>query len=158
MNKPGKSYPRPLAELLHRTLKDAFAKQGFAASELVTRWAEIVGAEIAAHSEPEKIQWPRPADGRTPEPGILMLRVEGPAAIEIQHLSNVVLERVNSFFGWKAVGGLRLRQAPLGRKARPPRPAPDPEATARVAAGLTEIADEKLRGALARLGAAIKQS
>jgi hypothetical protein len=158
VNKPGKSYPRPLSDLLHRTLKDAFAKQGFAASELVTRWAEIVGTEIAAHSDPEKIQWPRAADGQAPEPGILVLRVEGPTAIEIQHLSNVVLERVNRFFGWRAVGGLRLRQAPLGRKTRPLHPAPDPEAAARIAADLTEIADEKLRDALARLGAAIKQS
>jgi hypothetical protein len=158
VNKPGKSYPRPLADLLHRTLKDAFAKQGFAASELVTRWAEIAGAEIAAHSEPEKIQWPRTADGQPPAPGILVLRVEGPTAIEIQHLSGIVLERVNRFFGWKAVGALRLRQAPLGRK-RPRAPAgPDPATAARIAAELGDIADERLRDALARLGAAIKQS
>ena len=158
MNKPVKSYPRPLADLLHRTLKDAFAKQGFASTELVTRWAEIVGTEIAAHSEPEKIQWPRAADGRTPEPGTLVLRVEGPTAIEIQHLSGVVLERVNRFFGWQAVGALRLRQAPLRRQDQPPRPLPDREQTARIAAGLAEIMDENLRDALARLGAAIKQS
>jgi hypothetical protein len=87
-----------------------------------------------------------------------VLRVEGPAAIEIQHLSSVVLERVNRFFGWKAVGGLRLRQAPLGRKTKAARPVPDREGAARIAAGLTEIADENLRDALARLGAAIKQS
>ena len=109
MNKPGKSFPRPLADLLHKTLTDAFARQGFASSELVTRWADIVGAEIAAHSEPEKIQWTRGADGHTPEPGTLVLRVEGPTAIEIQHLSGVVLERVNRFFGWQAVqDGLKV--------------------------------------------------
>ena len=158
VNKPGKSYPRPLADLLHKTLGDAFAKQGFASTELVTRWTEIVGAEIAAHSEPEKIQWRRPVVGRAPEPGTLVLRVEGPTAIEIQHLSGIILERVNRFFGWQAVGGLRLRQAPLGRKTRKPRPALDREAAARIAAELTEIPDEKLRDALARLGAAIKQS
>jgi hypothetical protein len=158
VNKPGKSYPRPLADVLHRTLKDAFAKQGFASTELVTRWADIVGAEIAAHSEPEKIQWPRGAEGHSPEPGTLVLRVEGPTAIEIQHLSGVVLERVNRFFGWQAVGALRLRQAPLGRRERPSRPGPDPEAAARIAAELGAIADENLRDALARLGAAIKQS
>ena len=158
MNKPGKTYPRPLKELLHKTLGDAFAKQGFASTELVTRWAEIVGAEIAAHSEPEKIQWSRPYNGQTPEPGTLVLRVEGPAAIEIHHLSGVVLERVNRFFGWQAVGNLRLRQAPLGRKTKKPLPALDPDATARMAAGLADIKDESLRDALARLGAAIKQS
>jgi hypothetical protein len=158
MSKSGKSFPRPLADLLHQTLNDAFAKQGFASTELVTRWADIVGAEIAAHCEPEKIQWSRPPGGHTPEPGILVLRVEGPAAIEIQHLSGVVLERVNRFFGWQAVGAIRLRQAPLRRTGREVRAAPDPQAAARIMAALGDIQDDKLRDALARLGAAIKQS
>jgi hypothetical protein len=158
VNKPAKSYPRPLSDLLHKTLHEAFAKQGFASTELVTRWTQIVGTEIADHSQPEKIQWSRPHDGKTPEPGTLVLRVEGPMAIEIQHLSGVILERVNRFFGWQAVGSLRLRQAPLRRTTRKPQLAPDPEATARVAAGLSAIEDADLRDALARLGAAIKPS
>jgi hypothetical protein len=156
MNKP--SFPRPLADVVHKTLNEAFAKQGFASTELVTRWADIVGAEIAEHSEPEKIQWSRPSGGETPEPGTLMLRVEGPVAIEIQHLSGVVLERVNRFFGWQAVGSLRLRQAPLRRRRQAPPRAGDAEAAARIAALLPEIKDENLRSALGRLGAAIKQS
>ena len=158
MNKPGRSYPRPLQELLHKTLGDAFAKQGFASTELVTRWPDIVGAEIAAHSQPEKIQWPRAADGGPPEPATLVLRVEGPTAVEIQHLSGVILERVNRFLGWKAVGRLRLKQAPLRRGQSNVHPTIDLEAAARIAASLPDIRDEKLRDALARLGAAIKQS
>ena len=157
MNKAAKSRPRPLAELLHKTLSDAFAKQGFASTELITRWTEIVGQEIAAHSQPEKIQWPRPVEGQPAEPGILALRVEGPAAVEIQHLAPVVLARVNQFFGWQAVGGIRLRQAPLRRSERKPLPGLDHEAAERIAATLPEINDEALRNALARLGAAIKQ-
>jgi hypothetical protein len=158
VNKPGKSFPRPLAEVLHRTLKAAFAKQGFASTELVTRWPDIVGAEIADHSEPEKIQWPRPSGADVAEAGVLVLRVEGPAAIEIQHLSGVVLERVNRFFGWRAVGALRLRQAPLSRRKQTPQRPVDKDAAARVAAHLTEITDENLRAALGRLGAAVKRS
>ncbi|HEU4358526.1 MAG TPA: DciA family protein [Xanthobacteraceae bacterium] len=158
MNKPGKSFPRPLAEVLHRTLNAAFAKQGFASTEIVTRWADIVGADIADHSEPEKILWPRPSGADLPEPGVLVLRVEGPVAIEIQHLSGVVLERVNRFFGWRAVGALRLRQAPLSRRKQTPQRPVDKDAAARVAAHLTEITDENLRAALARLGAALKES
>jgi hypothetical protein len=157
MNKPGSSQPRPLAEVLRKTLTDAFAKQGFASVELVTRWPEIVGAEIAAHSQPEKIQWPRTPQARNaPQPGTLLLRVEGPAAVEIQHLSGVILERVNQFFGWQAVGDMRLRQAPLSRRAElRPLPAADPAAMMRIALSLPEIKDEKLRQALARLGAAM---
>jgi len=158
MNKPGKSQPRPLAELLRKTLNDAFAKQGFASTELVTRWPEIVGTDIAAHSEPEKIQWPRPVGNDMPEPGTLVLRVEGPTAVEIQHLSNVILERVNRFFGWQAVAQLALRQAPLSRREPAKPAAPDPAEMARVAATLPEITDDKLREALARLGAAIKHT
>src|SRR5215472_19074991 len=92
MDKPRRSQPRPLSDLLRKTLNEAFAKQGFASTELVTRWPDIVGAEIAASSEPEKIQWPRPSGTETAEPGVLVLRVEGPTAIEIQHLSDIVLE------------------------------------------------------------------
>jgi len=157
-NKPtGKrSFPRPVSDLLQKTLGTAFARQGFASSELVTRWSEIAGAEIAAHAEPEKIQWPRPFDGQPPEAGTLWLRVEGPMALEIQHLSSIILERVNRFFGWRAVAALRLRQAPIRRRSSPRPAGPDPAATAAVAAGLDDIVDDKLRDALARLGAAIK--
>src|SRR5438309_3310017 len=106
MNKPSKRYARPLADLLGACLSDAFAQQGFASAELVTRWTDIVGPEIAAHAEPIKIQWHRGEAGEPPEPATLILRVEGPVAIEIQHLSRVILERVNRFFGWQACGRL----------------------------------------------------
>jgi hypothetical protein len=91
-----------------------------------------------------------------PEPGILLLRVEGPTAVEIQHQVKVILERVNRFFGWQAVGDLRLRQAPLPRRTKAKPRAPDAEEQARIAATLSQIADDNLRAALARLGAAVK--
>jgi hypothetical protein len=92
------------------------------------------------------------------EPATLMLRVEGPAAIEIQHLSAVILERVNRFFGWQAIGRIGLRQAPLRR----PEPAKaaltlDPAAVARMAETMPQIETETLRLALGRLATAIKR-
>jgi hypothetical protein len=159
MPKPGPISAKPLSVLLSDVFSDAYAKQGFAARELVTRWAEIAGPEIAAHCEPVKIQWPRPVEGQKQEPATLVLRVEGPMALEIQHASDVVLQRVNRFFGWSAVGRLALRQAPLSRRD-PPRPSrvPDAEAVAKVAKTLSSVEDEALRAALARLGASIKRN
>ena len=128
MSKPRPISAKPLSVLLNDVFSDAYAKQGFAARELVTRWAEIAGRNIAAHSEPLKMQWPRPVEGQPQEPATLVLRVEGPVALEIQHSSDVILERVNRFFGWHAVGRLALRQAPLSRRDRPAPPrAPDAE-------------------------------
>jgi hypothetical protein len=159
MSKPGRIYAKPLSLLLSDVFKDAYAKQGFAARELVTRWAEIAGADVAAHSEPLKLQWPRPVEGQPQEPATLILRVEGPMALEIQHKSDVILERVNRFLGWSAVGRLALRQAPLSRRERPAAPSPpDPREVESVAQTLTAIEDEDLRAALARLGAAIKRN
>jgi hypothetical protein len=155
MNKPRPT--RSLSELATGYLAETFKRQGFASTELVTRWAEIVGPEIAAHAEPVKLQWARAADGEPAEPATLVLRVEGPAAIEIQHQSNIVLERINRFFGWQAVGRLALRQAPLKRRDTPARTTVDTEAAARVAAALKDVNDDNLRMALGRLGAAVKR-
>ena len=133
MNKPSRSFARPLRDLVGKAVGETFRRQGFASAELVTRWTEIVGAEIAAHSQPIKIQWPRPADGEEREPGTLVLRVEGPAAIEIQHLVGVICERVNRFLGWRAIARIGLRQAPLRRSERKATRAPDTAAVERIA-------------------------
>src|ERR1700756_2598739 len=157
MSKPSRTTAKPLSLLLSDVFSDAYAKQGFAARELVTRWAEIAGADVAAHSEPLRMQWPRPVEGQPQEPATLVLKVEGPMALEIQHKSDLILERVNRFFGWSAVGRLALRQAPLSRRDRPkPASPPDPKAVASIADGLSAVEDEELKAALARLGAAIK--
>ena len=158
MAKPGYISAKPLSVLLSDVFSDAYGKQGFAARELVTRWAEIAGPEVAAHSEPLKIQWPRPVEGQNQVPATLILRVEGPMALEIQHASDAILQRVNRFFGWQAIGKIALRQAPLSRpKIRKTVTPIDPVLIEREAATLGTVEDDELRQSLARLGAAIKR-
>jgi hypothetical protein len=158
MSKPSRSFPRPLSDMLGATLTGVLKSQGFASAEILSRWADIVGPEVAASSEPMKINWPRVRDEETPEPATHVLRVEGPAALEIQHLSAVILERVNRFFGWQAIGRIALRQAPLRRRVPKKAPAPpDPAVAARIAESLPGIEDDALRQAIGRLGAAIKR-
>ena len=145
-SKPGPISAKPLSLLLSDVFSDAYAKQGFAARELVTRWAEIAGPEIAAHAEPLKMQWPRPVEGQPQEPATLVLRVEGPMALEIQHSVRrdpgagqplLRLER-----GGQAGAAPGAAVAP--RAAARPRP-PDPKAVAEVAEALSAIEDEELR-------------
>lgn len=159
MSKSRRMTARPLSALLGDVYAAAYARQGFASRELVTRWREIAGSEVAEHSEPVKITWPRPVEGQPQEGATLMLRVEGPMALEIQHSSDAIIARVNRFFGWSAIARLALRQAPLSRPVAPNHPKrPDPQRVAEEARALDVVEDGELRDALARLGASIKRS
>jgi len=87
---------------------------------------------------PDRLVWPRrredaeepsPKKSWRPEGAVLVLRVEGPRAIEVQHRSGPILERVNTYFGYRAVAEMRILQAPVDRKApRAFSPAAPPDA------------------------------
>lgn len=156
MNKSRRAQGRPLADLVGGALQSAFKRQGFAAVDIISHWEDIVGPELAGRTEPLKLVWPRREDPFST--GILTVRVEGAYALELQHLSPVVIERVNRYFGWACVGRLAIRQGPVTRKGRKPSlpVEPAPEAVAQVERNLGEFEDEELKSALARLGAMVK--
>jgi hypothetical protein len=149
---------RALGAYVPKLTRKAFEKYGFSAAALLTDWAMIVGDEIAGFAAPERLKWPRNvairedveagAEGR---PGAtLLMRVDPAYALEVQYQAQQILERINGYFGYRAVADLRILQAPLEKPASPPqvRPAPPP---ATDAPELSGIADEGLRNALARL-------
>lgn len=149
---------KPLADLIDDCLAPALAAQGFAGRAIVSLWPEIVGERLSLRSRPLKIDWPRrrPAPGEMSEPATLVVRVEGAFALEMQQLGPIVLERVNTHLGWRAVGKLVLKQGPVEAPApKAPPPPPDPEITARVARQVAGIADPALRAALERLGCSV---
>ncbi|MCC6948110.1 MAG: DUF721 domain-containing protein [Bradyrhizobiaceae bacterium] len=156
MNKPRKSFARPLADLVGGTLQSVFARQGFAAVDIISHWEDIVGPELAGRSEPLRLVWPRRDDPDSG--GTLTVRVEGAYAIELQHLAPVVIERVNRYFGWRCVARIAIRQGPVTRRARRPALPPEPaaETVAAVERDLGRFEDQGLKAALARLGAMVR--
>ena len=83
------------------------------------------------------------------------MKVDPSFALEIQHLAPQLIERINSFFGYRAVGNLTLRQAPLpARKAAAVKTQRNlsPDAEARLKRQLDSVEDPDLRLALERLG------
>lgn len=146
----------PLADLVGRTVGDAFAKQGFASVEIVTHWREIVGDALAKRSEPIKLAWPRRDDPDSV--GVLQVRVEGAYALEIQHLQPVIIERVNRYFGWRCVGRLAIRQGPVSerRTRKTPRKQPSPEEIEQARRSIGKFEDDALAQSVARLGALIR--
>jgi hypothetical protein len=72
-------------------------------------------------------------------------------------LSAVILERVNRFFGWQAIGQIAIRQAPLRHRTQPAPKEADPAIAARISEALSDVESEELRRALGRLGAATRR-
>ena len=102
--------PRALGAAIARLTKPIFGKRGFAAGEIVTDWARIAGADIAAVSLPERIAFPQ----NKRIGGTLHLRVQpGGHAVQIQHMAPQLLDRINTYFGYGAVAGIKIIQAPL---------------------------------------------
>ena len=159
---PFKRMTRPLAELVDGCIAPVLAAQGFAASDIVVGWPEIVGARLAPFCEPVKVQWPRRPGGpdMPTDPATLVVRVESAFALEVQHLAPLIIERVNARYGWRCIGRLAFRQGPVGRdrtaKAAPK--GPSATALAEAAARLGPFDNQGLKDALARLGAGIAEA
>ncbi len=150
--------PRPLAASLGALSKRALGRRGFAEAGLITEWAAIVGPELAAASRPDRLSFPPGRrDGAT-----LRLTVAGPVATELQHLEPVVIERINGYFGYRAVERIVLvhgtvRAAARGVETGEAKPAriADPAALARLEVTLEAVEDPDMRAALHRLGRAV---
>ncbi len=134
--------PRRLQGILPAITEPAMRRQGFARAEILSRWAEIVGPELAAGCQPERLNFKRDGSGAT-----LKVRVEAGLGPEIQHRSPAIIERINGYFGYRAVEALSLIQAPLQDKGRrPAAPSSDGDD------GATVPREPGLKGALAALG------
>ena len=114
-------------------------------TRLKSEWAAIVGPELALATWPESLV----------RGGTLKLRVAPGKALELQHRTPLVIERVNLFFGREAVTRLVLVQAPLPLASPAPRvsePFVQPGEAAMLDRQLDVVANAELRAALARLG------
>ena len=145
---------RAVSDMLPDVGRAAFRRFGFVQSSVVTRWPEIVGEHHARVCTPEAIRFPpgEKADG------ILQLVVLPAHAPLIQHVIPEIIERVNCFFGYKAVARVKLRQGtvqpPTGtgrgeaRAAAPPSLKPIP---LELGDSLRDIGDPELRTVLESL-------
>jgi hypothetical protein len=155
-------FAKPVGSYVPKLTRKVLEKYGFSAATLITDWSTIVGADIAAYAQPERLKWPRggspdaePRRSAGSSGATLQLRVEGSRALDVQYRSRQIIERINAYFGYRAVAQLRLLQAPLA--APPQQPAAEspralPIRPSREVAG---IADDRLRLALARMQAAV---
>lgn len=162
--KEGRRYERPrggqaraIADLMPDVGRTAFRRFGFIQSSVVTRWSEIVGERHARVCSPESIRFP---PGEKSE-GIMELVVSPAHAPLIQHVIPEIMERVNRFFGYRAVARVKIRQgvvkppAAKGSVTSPPSLKPIPM---ELGESLRDIGDAELRTVLESLARSLDQN
>ncbi|HVZ02529.1 MAG TPA: DciA family protein [Dongiaceae bacterium] len=157
---PRRNAPTRLAAELPGLTRTAFRNtlggRGFAEAGLITEWAAVVGEDIARMGRPVQLAFPRGQRNG----GVLTIACGGAAALELQHLKPQILDRVNTHFGYGAVGEIRFRQGEAPRQAarRPESRKPTATEAAAVAASVASLPDGAVKESLIRLGLAMRRN
>lgn len=144
-----------LSSLIKKPLKKIQRKRGFAESRLLTDWDLIVGKALAQHCAPQKLSFPKDQHGAT-----LHVICASGWATELQFQSEVICDKIATFFGYRAVGAIRIHQAPLPERTPPKEKAAInvEDATDALQSAVSEVEDDELRLQLLRLGLSLEAS
>ena len=143
---------RNVAPLVGNLTRPLVRKRGFFQTEIILHWAEIVGRDLEQFTMPVKYAPPR---GENAGGGTLVIRVTGPVAIELQHRMPQIIDRVNTYFGYRAVERIRMMQGDISRPERTvhrPTVVPEGNITQASEINIAKIEDPHLREVLTRLG------
>ena len=105
--------PKKIGDTLGKVNKVFSNKYGKTEFLILSKWPQIVGSFFAEHSEPDKISRITEDFDEFDQPifkNFLHVRVSPAAAVEFQHYKDTIIEKINSFFGYKAIANLRLQQ------------------------------------------------
>lgn len=138
-------------------------KKGFAEADVLLKWAEIVGEAHRSICHPQTVRF----SGNRSLGATLVVEATSARAAEVDHLSPVLLERINQFYGYRAISRIRVVQTGqpgfAEGQASFDGPAPaeriiDPAVQSEVAEMTRDIQSEGLRKALTLMGANVLAS
>lgn len=160
-----KSAPKPrrrrftrVADSATGLIARAAGGHGFAEPDVLLNWREIVGEAHAGLCQPVRVSYAARGMGAT-----LFVRASGARAPEVSHLAPRLIERVNQFYGYRAIARIRIDQSTMGGFSEPAdafahAPAnrdPGPEHRARAEEMTAAITDPAFRETLTRIGACV---
>jgi hypothetical protein len=155
----------PLGTEVPTLLAPACQRYGFHAADLLLNWRAIAGEAMADYTQPRRIKWARraeliaPAEDDQPaqhgriERTVLQLWVDQGRAHEIPYLKAPLIERINQYFGYRAITDIE----PMARLSKARTPVPVRQTTtpatpeAQPASNLKSAPPDRLAKALADL-------
>jgi hypothetical protein len=129
-------------------------KRGFQDKRILTHWADIVGEKLATCTQPIALVHRKGGEGT------LRIKVTSVAALEIHHKQQIIIDKVNTYFGKKYIVRLSLEQAPVvnsgyKKKFIQEDPIPSEHLSLYLDIKTQGIKDQALRDTLKRLGASV---
>ena len=95
---------RPFSSSIPKTLKKHLRKGGYNYSNIVDNWTKIVSKKIADACFPITVKM-----GKEMREGTLILNVIHGKEVEVEYEKNEIMDKINSFFGYKCISNVVLK-------------------------------------------------
>ena len=105
-NKESKTYVqglRSFGNTLPRGVKSILRKNGYNYSEIISKWNMLLGNDISSCSYPKSIKMTKGDKN-----GTLVLAVKRGNEIDIEYSKKEIINKINSYFGYKLINEIRL--------------------------------------------------
>jgi len=162
VRKPNNPFAKQIGSLVPSITKASFERYGFAYADLASKWEAIMGKPLCEQCLPKKIVWPRGVKHENERVGgTLHLICLSAFALDLQHSQDEIIERINRFYGYKAISKLSLVQTSrLGDRLDiiPDLPPLTQAETEHLKESMRSIEDPDLSQALEDLGATLLRS
>ena len=95
---------RPFSSSIPKTLKKHLRKGGYNYSNIVDNWTKMVSKKIADACYPIPVKM-----GKEMREGTLVLNVIHGKELEVEYEKNEIMDKINSFFGYKCISNVVLK-------------------------------------------------
>ena len=95
---------RPFSSSIPKTLKKHLRKGGYNCSNIVDNWTKMVSKKIADACYPITVKM-----GKEMREGTLVLNVIHGKELEVEYEKNEIMDKINSFFGYKCISNVVLK-------------------------------------------------
>ncbi len=150
-NPPRFSKASPIGAFVKNIVQPICQRQGFVSAAIILDWEKIVGPHFAKLCRPQKIAFPY----KMKKGGCLHVVASSAMALAIAYEKNLILEKVNQFYGYIAITELRIHHESLDKKVSP---SPSLKPHAPLKNVRVDIDYEPLKKALEKLGQALPET
>tara|TARA_Y100000590_G_scaffold121655_1_gene139276 strand:- start:427 stop:906 length:480 start_codon:yes stop_codon:yes gene_type:complete len=147
-NKESKTYVQGLRAFGHtlpRGIRGILKKNGYNYLEIISKWNLLVGKDISNFCYPKSIKMKH---GN--KDGTLVLAVERGNEITVEYSKKEIINKINSYFGYKLINEIRLHAVNLTNSKKRERSIPK-NSTKKMKEKINEITSESIRNSLSQL-------